>query len=519
VVLQYADDTLVIFRASVAAAHRLRVILDSFALATGLVINFHKSTLVPMHVDGDTVAAVRDALGCALEGFPQSYLGLPLSCDKLNLAAFAPLIAKADRYLSGWRAVLLSAGGRLVLINAVLDALPTYAMAAMILPPPVIKALDALRRAFLWAATERVSGAQCLVAWLDVCRPKEEGGLGIRSLHVQNRCLLTKLLHRLHSGLDSPWARWVWGMVGERPLTERSARELPGSHWASLCDLVPLYRSVSTVKLGDGAHCAFWHDNWLPSGALAATAPALYSHTTDAHASVAAVLHRGLDSVLVPRLTATGARERAVVLGLLAAVALSGDADVRVLTRCKTPSGRLRSSELDRLCCYGGVDAPSATFIWGSRAPSRVKFFAWLLSQARIQTRDTLLRKNILVPAECGCPLCPATLETAEHLILGCPFARQFWLSTGATPHPGDTVRELHSLRPPPRVPARSSSSFILLCCWQLWKHRNGVVFNGEDPSLPNLRRRCREDAALWRHRLPASQADDVELWLACLAI
>jgi hypothetical protein len=255
-------------------------------------------------------------------------------------------------------------------------------------------------------------------------------------------------------------------MVGERPLTERSARELPGSHWASLCDLVPLYRSVSTVQLGDGAHCAFWHDNWLPSGALAATAPALYSHTTDAHASVAAVLRRGLDSVLVPRLTATGARERAVVLGLLAAVALSGDADVRVLTRCKTPSGRLRSSELYRLCCFGGVDAPSAAFIWGSRAPSRVKFFAWLLSQARIQTRDTLLRKNILVPAECGCPLCPATLETAEHLILGCPFARQFWLSTGATPHPGDTVRELHSLRPPPRVPARSSSSFILLCCW-----------------------------------------------------
>jgi hypothetical protein len=101
VVLQYVDDTLVIFRASVAAAHRLRSILDSFALATGLVINFHKSTLVPMHVDGDAVAAVRDALGCALEGFPQSYLGLPLSCDKLNLAAFAPLIAKADRYLSG----------------------------------------------------------------------------------------------------------------------------------------------------------------------------------------------------------------------------------------------------------------------------------------------------------------------------------------------------------------------------------------------------------------------------------
>jgi hypothetical protein len=149
VVLQYADDMLVIFRASAATAARLKDILDSFARATGLVINFHKSTLVPLHAEDATIALVHDALGCALETFPQNYLSLLLSCDKLNLAAFAPLIAKADRYLSGWHAVLLSAGGRLVLINAVLDALPTYAMAAMPLPPAVIKALDALRRAFL----------------------------------------------------------------------------------------------------------------------------------------------------------------------------------------------------------------------------------------------------------------------------------------------------------------------------------------------------------------------------------
>ena len=60
-----------------------------------------------------------------------------LSCEKLKLAHFTPLIAKIDRYMSGWRAILLSAGGRIVLINAVLDALPTYAMGAMELPPPL----------------------------------------------------------------------------------------------------------------------------------------------------------------------------------------------------------------------------------------------------------------------------------------------------------------------------------------------------------------------------------------------
>jgi hypothetical protein len=89
------------------------------------------------------------ALGCRVEGFPQTYLGLPLTCDRLKLTHFAPLIDKIDRYLSGWRSLLLSPGGRIVLLNAVLDALPAYAMGAIELPPPLVQAIDALRRAFL----------------------------------------------------------------------------------------------------------------------------------------------------------------------------------------------------------------------------------------------------------------------------------------------------------------------------------------------------------------------------------
>jgi hypothetical protein len=186
VILQYVDDMLVLFRADAAAARRLKNVLDMFAAATGLVINFHKSTLVSMHADSAMVDEVRGVLGCTLESFPQNYLGLPLSCKKLSATAFAPLIAKADRYMSGWRVALLSAGGRIVLITAVLNALPTYAMAALSFHPAVVKKLDALRRAFLWAAMEKVSGAQCLVAWDAVCRPKAEGGLGIRALAEQN---------------------------------------------------------------------------------------------------------------------------------------------------------------------------------------------------------------------------------------------------------------------------------------------------------------------------------------------
>jgi hypothetical protein len=204
-VLQYADDTLIIFKASVSAALRIQLLLDQFALATGLVINFNKSTMVAMHVEPAMLTEMQTALGCRVEGFPQTYLGLPLTCDRLKMSYFVPMIAKIDKYLSCWCSLLLSVGGRIVLLNA----LPAYAMGAMELPPALLRAINALRRAFLWNFEGRASGAKCLMAWTQVCRPKNEGGLGIKCLAAQNLCLQVKLLHRLHSTPSSPWASWA----------------------------------------------------------------------------------------------------------------------------------------------------------------------------------------------------------------------------------------------------------------------------------------------------------------------
>ncbi|CAD6261915.1 unnamed protein product [Miscanthus lutarioriparius] len=100
-VLQYADDTIVVVRAEAESAYHLKRALDSFAAATGLAINFSKSTVTPMNVDEDQLRGMMDTLQCQRGVFPQTYLGLPLSNTKLQLSTFAPLIAKVDRYLAG----------------------------------------------------------------------------------------------------------------------------------------------------------------------------------------------------------------------------------------------------------------------------------------------------------------------------------------------------------------------------------------------------------------------------------
>ena len=177
--MQYADDTLILLRATKEDVGHLKLCLDRFAEATGLKINFHKSTIVPMHVPENVVDCLVTILQCKRDTFPQTYLGLPLSNSKLRLSAFAPLIAKVDKYLAGWKATLLSPAGRVVVINSVLDGLPIYTMGALLLPVGVKEALDARRRSFLWNGSDKAS-AQCLVAWEKVCAAKEDGGLGYR---------------------------------------------------------------------------------------------------------------------------------------------------------------------------------------------------------------------------------------------------------------------------------------------------------------------------------------------------
>jgi hypothetical protein len=147
-VLQYADDTLILCKASSSAAACLRRVLEDFAAATGLAINFHKSCFIPMNVDPLEAANMAATLGCPISSFPQSYLGLPLSPTKLPSSAYAPLLLSFDRRLSGWRAQLLSSGGRLVLCNAVLNNLATYFMCSYLLPRGVIDSIDKRRRAF-----------------------------------------------------------------------------------------------------------------------------------------------------------------------------------------------------------------------------------------------------------------------------------------------------------------------------------------------------------------------------------
>ena len=88
---------------------------------------------------------------------------------------------------------MLNLAGRLQITNAVLSALPTFYMCTLELPKAVIKQIDKFQK-----------------AWEMVCRTKNEGGLGIINLELQNQALLMKNLDKFYNKKETPWVNLVW---------------------------------------------------------------------------------------------------------------------------------------------------------------------------------------------------------------------------------------------------------------------------------------------------------------------
>ncbi|KAK4384486.1 putative mitochondrial protein [Sesamum angolense] len=63
-------------------------------------------------------------------------------------------------------------------------------------------------RKFLWQGASGRGNAK--VAWDQICKPKEEGGLGIRSMLAMNQALMLKHLWRiLQNDGTSIWVDWI----------------------------------------------------------------------------------------------------------------------------------------------------------------------------------------------------------------------------------------------------------------------------------------------------------------------
>ncbi|KAL2224646.1 UNVERIFIED_CONTAM: hypothetical protein Sindi_3028700 [Sesamum indicum] len=151
-------------------------------------------------------------------------------------------------------------------------SLSLYWASVFILPKKVTNEIEKRLRAFLWKGTTTSGYAK--VAWKDLCRPKEEEGLGLKDISILNRSLMTKkLCDIIRCDRTSIWVEWLYqGRLRDTSIW--TIREHGGSWgWRKILRLRVFLCPMVDYQIGDGRRLYLWQDPWHYFGPLRHTFP------------------------------------------------------------------------------------------------------------------------------------------------------------------------------------------------------------------------------------------------------
>jgi hypothetical protein len=130
------------------------------------------------------------------------------------------------------------------------------------------------------------------------------------------------------------------------------------------------------------------------------------------------------------------------------------------------------------------TDHSWTSHIWNWQIPLKLKFFIWLAGKEKILSWEALRHRGWEGPGIC--PLCKLESEDVHHLMVHCIFTKEVWhLLTKSFPQPVDWRGPTLSACFRDCITQKSASPCLAVhICWQIWKERNYVIFEGHPPSI-----------------------------------
>jgi hypothetical protein len=273
-----------------------------------------------------------------------------------------------------------------------------YQLMALDIEPWFFKAVDRLRRGFLWAGKPEARGGCCLVAWHSICQPKALGGLGFHDLRKLNAALRARWLWFQRSGMDRPWT---------------------GISFTVGPEAAAIFKASIRMMLGDGSRTLFWDDPWVDGVQIECLAPDLIKMVRPSIRRSRTV-QQGMTGAAWVRDIAGELSVNAVVQYVqlwvrVHNVQLAGDGDDSIAWKWMS-NGAFSSRSAYRAFFHGRTALPGAEQVWHAYAPFKFQFHAWLALRNRCWTAERLARRGL--PTHALCPLCDSAIETMDHLSL-----------------------------------------------------------------------------------------------------
>ncbi|XP_058752127.1 uncharacterized protein LOC131625264 [Vicia villosa] len=178
-ILQFIDDTIILGDGDSNNFWSSKVIFRGFELMSGMKVNFHKSNIYGINMSELSMLSASSFLSCNIDVFPCKFIGVMIGDIPRKAYLWKHLVNNLRNKLSSWKGKNLSMGGRVVMINAVLNAMPVYFLPLYKAPIQVLKEIKRIESNFLWRGkNKRIIH---WVSWDTVCSPVASGGLGIKT--------------------------------------------------------------------------------------------------------------------------------------------------------------------------------------------------------------------------------------------------------------------------------------------------------------------------------------------------
>ncbi|XP_024196214.1 uncharacterized protein LOC112199424 [Rosa chinensis] len=214
--LLFADDSMLYAQASLESYSVIQEVLETYGRASGQVVNFAKSSVVfSKNVLVDLQDEISNLLGVEVLESDAKYLGLPTYVGRKKTSTF--------QYIKERTAMCK------ILWGSTLD-----------------------KRNIHWKS------------WNALCNPKEEGGLGFRSLSDFNSAMLAKQAWRILMTPSSLIARiYKARYFPDTSFWEAMPHTSPSFSWRSIFSSRELLQQSCYWQVGNGADIAIYSDNWV----------------------------------------------------------------------------------------------------------------------------------------------------------------------------------------------------------------------------------------------------------------
>ncbi|XP_075076692.1 putative mitochondrial protein AtMg00310 [Nicotiana tabacum] len=143
--------------------------------------------------------------------------------------------------------------------------MPVHMLSVLHPPKNIPEHLRKIFVRFFWSTKEE-GRSRHWASWQNLCLPKEEWGLGFRSLYDMSRALFAKLWWRFRT-TKSLWPNFMWNKYCKKeiPMVVQFRK---GSHvWRQMLNAREEVEHEFLWELKSGT-TNIWHENWAGLGAL-----------------------------------------------------------------------------------------------------------------------------------------------------------------------------------------------------------------------------------------------------------